>query len=220
MSFILDALKKSESERQRQSTPGFADVPTRVTARRTPGWIWIVATLLLINISVMLGVYFRPAAAPVTALPTTAVAPEPIRAVPEAATATATAKLPAMAEPAERGEVRALSSEVAQPAAENTGSSGSVTVQATAESKLASSADEYSHFPSFSTLLANGTLQLADLHIDIHVYSSAPEERFVFINMNKYREGEQLSEGPQVHAITNEGVVLDYLGKRFILNRD
>jgi general secretion pathway protein B len=218
MSFILDALKKSESERQRQSTPGFADVPTRVTSRRPPGWLWIVAILLIINFAVLLGLYFRPAAAPVTALPTTAVAPEPIQALPEAAPVTG--RLPVTAESAERAEIRTLSSEVVRPAAENTDSSGSVTVQATPESKLASSADEYSHYPSFTTLLANGTLQLADLHIDIHVYSSAPEERFVFINMNKYREGEQLSEGPQLHAITNEGVVLDYLGKRFILNRD
>jgi general secretion pathway protein B len=218
MSFILDALKKSESERQRQSTPGFADVPTRVASRRPPGWLWIVAILLVINIAVLLGLYFRPAAAPVTALPTTAAAPEPNRALPEAAPVTA--KLPAAAESVERAEIRTLSSELAPPVAENTNASGSVTVQVTAESKLATSADEYSHYPSFSTLRANGTLQLADLHIDIHVYSSVPEERFVFINMSKYREGEQLSEGPQLHAITNEGVVLDYLGKRFILNRD
>ena len=37
-------------------------------------------------------------------------------------------------------------------------------------------------------LRANGVLQLPDLHLDIHVYSEKPVDRFVFINMNKYRE--------------------------------
>lgn len=214
MSFILDALKKSESERQRQSTPGFADVPARVVSRRTPTWLWIVAALLLINVAVLLGLYFRPAATPVAAIPATT--PAHIETV-------ARAVIPPVEDPlptpvAEKAEVRPLSSEAADQ--QQRPSRGSVTVESTAESQQATAAEVYSHYPSFAALVANGTLQLADLHIDIHVYSTAPKDRFVFINMNKYREGDQLSEGPKLHAITNEGVVLDYLDRRFLLNRD
>jgi general secretion pathway protein B len=53
------------------------------------------------------------------------------------------------------------------------------------------------------------------LNLDVHVYSEHPEERFVLINLKKYLEGERLQEGPQVDAITPEGVVLSFKGQKF-----
>ena len=38
MSFILDALKKSEIERQRQSMPGLMDAPASLRRGRLPLW--------------------------------------------------------------------------------------------------------------------------------------------------------------------------------------
>ena len=69
-------------------------------------------------------------------------------------------------------------------------------------------------------LRLDGQLQLPDLHLDIHVYSDAPEERFVFINMVKHRERSRLDEGPVVSEITPEGVILDYQGRTFLLPRE
>jgi len=66
----------------------------------------------------------------------------------------------------------------------------------------------------------NGSLQITDLHLDIHVYSDVPEERFVFINMTKHREQSQLEEGPKVIEITTEGVVLEHQGVTFLLPRE
>ena len=66
----------------------------------------------------------------------------------------------------------------------------------------------------------NGTVEIPDLHLDIHVYSDAPEDRFVFINMSKHRENSQLSEGPRVEEITPDGVILEYRGTSFLLPRD
>ena len=60
----------------------------------------------------------------------------------------------------------------------------------------------------------------APLHIDLHVYSDNPAERFVFINMNQYRENSSLSEGPRVRRITPEGVLLEHRGTTFLLPRD
>jgi general secretion pathway protein B len=57
-----------------------------------------------------------------------------------------------------------------------------------------------------------------ELSMDIHVYSDQPDKRFVLINSRRYREGEQLSEGPLVEAITREGAVLRYEGQRFLLS--
>jgi general secretion pathway protein B len=56
----------------------------------------------------------------------------------------------------------------------------------------------------------NGSLRL-----DVHVFSEQPAERFVFVNMQKYREGERLQEGPQLDEITPDGVILSLGGQRF-----
>ena len=74
--------------------------------------------------------------------------------------------------------------------------------------------------PSLNELRAQGVLQLPEMHLDIHVYSGQPADRFVFVNMKKYTEGATLSEGPAIREITKDGVVLDYLGTRFLLPRE
>ena len=66
---------------------------------------------------------------------------------------------------------------------------------------------------------ASGT-NLPELHLDIHVHSQNAGERFVFVNMRKYQEGETLKEGPSVERITAEGVILNQRGLRFLLPRN
>ena len=60
-------------------------------------------------------------------------------------------------------------------------------------------------------LRLSGSLQLPELHLDIHVFADDPAERFVFINMSKYREKSRL---------TPDGVVLEHQGRRFLLPRE
>lgn len=57
----------------------------------------------------------------------------------------------------------------------------------------------------------------ANLSLDVHVFSAIPNERFVFINMAKYREGDTTQEGLLVNRIVADGVVLEGEGKRFRL---
>ncbi len=59
MSFILEALKKSENARQRQTGPGFANLPERVEARRVGIWPWILGAVLIINAVVIVIVLLR-----------------------------------------------------------------------------------------------------------------------------------------------------------------
>jgi general secretion pathway protein B len=54
------------------------------------------------------------------------------------------------------------------------------------------------------------------LKIEIHVYEKARAQRFVMINGRKYREGERLSEGPQLVEIVPEGIVLEYRGEKVL----
>ena len=74
--------------------------------------------------------------------------------------------------------------------------------------------------PTLQEVRARGALNLPELHLDIHVYSNEPEDRFVFINMSKLREGSQLDEGPVVAEITPDGVILGHQGQFFILPRE
>lgn len=60
MSFILDALKKSETERQRQTGPGFATIAGGSKRKGLPIWAMALAGLLLINLIVVLGVALWP----------------------------------------------------------------------------------------------------------------------------------------------------------------
>jgi len=59
MSFILEALKKSENARQRQSGPGLASLPEKVETRRVGIWPWILGAVLMINAAVIVIVLLR-----------------------------------------------------------------------------------------------------------------------------------------------------------------
>ena len=56
MSFILDALRKSEHERQRQTGPALAEVPVAAPRPRSNVWAPIAIALLLVNL-VVVGVW-------------------------------------------------------------------------------------------------------------------------------------------------------------------
>ena len=78
---------------------------------------------------------------------------------------------------------------------------------------------ESSDLPVWPQLSAGLLSQIGDsLRMDVHVYADRPEERFVLINLQKYREGERLTEGPTLEAVTPEGAVMSFQGERFRIN--
>ena len=60
MSLILDALKKSEAERQRQSGPTLLEVRVARPQRRYPMWALAVGILLAVNMILLLVFVLRP----------------------------------------------------------------------------------------------------------------------------------------------------------------
>lgn len=214
MSFILDALKKSESDRQQQGSAEFAGIPTSNDRQSAPRWLWILGVLLAINLAVLLGLLLRP---DVAVTPTTS---EQV-AVPSDTFAEQVAEarqnVPAREEP------RRVAT---QPAVTNPSSSAvtsapaSFSPRATPAPPVRRHAASTAYLPTIHEVLANGTVTLPTLHVDIHVFADAPKDRFVFINMNKQVEGSRLAEGPIVEEITIDGVVLNYDGTSFVLPRD
>ena len=207
MSFILDALKKSETERQRQNTPGFADVPDATSPPRAPRWLWILGGLLAINLVVLLGVMLRPELNPTTATPA------PTGAIP--ADKQSEASFSDMVEEAKKKQAlpvaESTTEDITNAQAEPVGRTASVV---RTPEKISQT------YATFNELRANGTIMLPDLHLDIHVYSERPADRFIFVNMSKYREQGKLTEGPVVKEITPEGVILEHLGNGFLLPRE
>lgn len=217
MSFILDALRKSETERQRQSGPGLVDAGYRPPARRRGVWLPLLVVVLAANL-VLMGIFWLrpappPANAPAAALPAALAQPAvtpaprlPAAATPESAAEAqfaAVADMPAVEEP---------------PVTQVLGPPPEITVDERSAANAGQVVSE--DLPTAEQLVAEGALSTPPLHLDIHVFSAAPAERFVFINTRRYTEGAQMSEGPRVEEIREDGVVLSVEGRRFLLTRD
>lgn len=237
MSFILDALKKSENERQRQHGPTLVDVPVGKRKSAQPWWAIGVGLLLLANLGVLVVVFLRhgdSTAARVMNEPVPAVAPSP---APVIAAPSRPAAPPVSSTPAQRptsrmqAGVRSLADEATPPeveydtvpaAAAETLPAGPPLVRPAnganaAAPALSSAANE--NIPTINDVGGAGAAGLAELHLDVHVYSQQSNARFVFINTRKYVEGQTLTEGPMVERITPEGVILNHHGRRFLLPR-
>ena len=218
MSFILDALKKSETDRQQQTPAAFATVPSSDGSPRAPRWLMLLGALLAINVIVLLGLLLRsdddtPA--------DTVTAVDAVEKGPSAAAADFATQIEAARLNESQRRAPPPSAQVQQPPASaipvatDTGVDVSATIPASN-----TPAQQVASLPTIYELQANGSITLPELHLDIHVYSEVPEDRFVFINMSKQREKSQLTEGPTVDEITPDGVVLDYRGTTFLLPRD
>lgn len=208
MSFILDALKKSENERQEQGSAEFANVPTSTDEPRGTQWLWLLGLLLLINLAVLMGILMRPDAQPARPSGNETVAAQP----PLESAATARDVAP-------NANPDASFAERVTAARETNRQEAAAAPEAVAPSVAVAPASA-PRIKTIDELRLDGSLQLPNLHIDIHVFSDVPSERFVFINMVKYREQSQLAEGPVVNEITTDGVILAYQGRNFLLPRE
>ncbi len=228
MSFILDALRKSEHERQRSAVPGLTHVPLAAPRRELPGWALLVIGVLAAAVLVLGGAWWqsqRSLNAPAASLPTALAAP--VASTPPTAAAPAPTVAPAIATPpaAAPTTVAIAAPPVQQPAVASTSSlldSESAAFDERTQS-LASAAIVPKRpapmgptLPSAASLQAQG-INVPPLRLELHAYSDKPTERFVFINGRKYREGERLTEGPEVVRIEPSGVVLSEQGQRFQL---
>ena len=217
MSFILDALKKSESDRQRHSGPALFEV--RVAPPRTglPLWAIAVAALLLVNLAIVMWMLWRhPAARTADTSTAAAAVPGPAPPAPASAAAATTPAPPSVPPRAPAPNPGAANGagdnpEDYAPAAEPAAAPppGNHVRQATADG-----------VPLYQEAAAAPGKRIPQLRLDLHVFALRPQDRFVMINMHKLREGDSLAEGVRVDSITPEGAVLSYGGSRFLLPRD
>ena len=229
MSFILDALKKSETERQRADTPALYEMKLAPARPRVALWLIVLAGLLVINVVVLSVVLLRgthsaapqldansatqpatatdpaPSAAPagasqMSAAPPAA-APLPVTPAPEPAPGAAPAAQDVAAGPAAGGADRQADDDA--PA-----------VDPPRGGAVPPSGD----LPTYEQAAGAAGANLPDLKLDLHSYSSNPADRFVFLNMLNLKEGQTSPAGVRVESITPDGAILSWHGTRFFLH--
>ncbi len=272
MSFILDALRKSEHERQRQTGPAMVEAAVAPpkkppveplghgrhraagaeprgrrrgaaleVARRACGGGRVAARGS--------GRSEQQTAPPVAPPPATAPAAAPqatiTRTLPEPAVAPAPVLRPAEPPPAtgRRGsleqemsaDVPPMEYEAAQaaarppdgPSAVAPARRGSVVYESLPEAAPGATytpppaAPQHSaaaNLPTADELTARGGL--AEMRLELHVYSTRAQDRIVFVNGRRYREGDTTAEGATVVQITPDGAIMTAGGNRFLLTRD
>jgi len=233
MSYILDALRKSQRERE-PATPGsHGAVHNIAIALPVRGGLIIIGIVLLLA---MLGAgwfFWRSTLggvpAPVTTAATVAPAAEPR---PETTANSAPAGISPASSPAAGPvkppvRVRDLAEEaiMSPPAVPKP----KPTTKAVKKPPLVKQLASPSPVPTTSAsgdgvpLLQQMPLEfqhaLPALAVTIHVYAPDPSQRILFINNREYREGSQIAGGIRVEAIVPDGVVLSYQGERFKLGR-
>ena len=208
MSFILDALRKSENERQQAAVPGISDVPAVVQRNKIPGWLLGIIAGLAACVVVLGWAWFAGIGTG--------------NQSPVASTATEVERVDSGAfsdrSSAISGEVRNLAREARQPAAAAQPSATPPTPMSSAEPQAIAAANT-GPILTMDQLLSAGA-ELPELNLELHVFSASPADRFVFINSSKYLEGESLPEGPRLVAITEEGVVMNHQNQSFLLPRE
>ncbi|MGD9598721.1 MAG: general secretion pathway protein GspB [Steroidobacteraceae bacterium] len=247
MSFILDALKKSDSERQRQAGPALFEVRSATPRNGLPVWALALGALLAVNIVGLGWFLLRAPAAPMVAKPastaptqapapaaTQATAPTrsaPIDAAPAGPAPIATARIataridtapasapPVLPPPAAVSPTAAAAEEPANPADYEEALPAREPLQpAHAEGSVEIAAGIAPTVDQLSPAIRS---QLPPLHLDMHVYAARAADRFVFVNMHRLREGETTRDGIRVEEIVPTGVILSFRGTRFRLERD
>ncbi|HEX7810271.1 MAG TPA: general secretion pathway protein GspB [Burkholderiales bacterium] len=229
MSFILDALRKSDQQRQRGTPPTLLAAQEPTTATRRPGFlVYGLLAVVLVGAGVVIG-WLRPwqseqrapatpeiaAAKPTESAPLQATPPEPAppppASVPQPQPAPPVQTTPSLSRPSESAPAEPqqqkpkpparvkLEKEIPAPSAD--------IAQADAAAELPVTPMEALPLPIRQSLPA--------MTISFHAYSAKPENRMVGINNRILREGDDLAPGLQLEQITRDGMIFGYQGHRF-----
>lgn len=245
MSYLLEALRKADAERNLGRVPDLQTAPLGVGPAPRRVWPWLLGLLLALaaNVVVLIVVFqprfFQSSETPASSAPVAVIAaPAPVarESVPPLQPTLPSPPPPLSASPAPDPVNPALPAEATPPGGYPTaptqpyGQTARLLATAPANPPTLSApppalpttvpgldGQSLATLPELSDLPTEPPSGLPNLNLDVHVYSPLPSKRFVMINSKRYQEGEQLNEGLLLEAITADGAVLSYQGRRFIL---
>jgi general secretion pathway protein B len=230
MSYILDALRKSEQERQ-TGTPARPGGPVHnVSLPWRGGWLVVIGIILLLFLlaaavviwhntssrisSVAAVAVTSPSVAPVAAPPAAevvAVAPPPVAAV---------KKESPVRDLAEQTEVPVHVTSI-KPKPSTAPRRKVASIKQTPSSRANGPAVllETDNTPLLQQMPPEIQRAIPPMAVTIHVYSPQESQRILFINNHEYHQGSLVEGGARVEVIVPDGVVLSYQGERFKLPR-
>jgi len=235
MSYILDALRKAERERERAKVPSLETVHELPEEKRPgvrPGIVAAAAVVLCLAAAAFFLLQKPVETAPTApaASGSAASAPKPAQAEaarePERVAAASTAPAPAAASPDKAGDkagdkASQEAPQQGQPAEPKPGAGDAAQAAATAgksaEPAPRADAPRRASVPppapaQAQTPTGAAAASLRDvasgMSLSVHLYSDNKDERMVFINGRKYLEGDAVTADCVLDSITPEGVVL------------
>ncbi|MGH8105081.1 MAG: general secretion pathway protein GspB [Arenimonas sp.] len=223
MSLILDALKKSEAERQRGQVPNLLSplpsTPSHAQADKKSS-LPLLASIALLAAALVAGYFYMGKTAPEpVSIPTTPASPVPVEASATQAVDNELPTTPAMTEskpvPAEKPLVAEVAPDKDVPTPTQV-ITESPPPQTTAEEVTESESEP--RVASMAEMPVDQRQQLPALKLSMHVYSSEPGKRFAIIDGQRVNEGSVLGTAV-VEKIRQDGVVLSVQGQSYLLPR-
>ncbi len=247
MSYILDALKKSQHARQLGKVPTIDTSQLDTEPRHGAPTRWIYSAVVLALVAIIVAAYgivdkrtrvpsattYDPSpASPATPSPRHAGKPPAVSHTPRMPVMAASAPAASYAIAADMDidtsnlEAGPVPFELFGAEAPASSPAPSPTQYSEMASGIAMEHEETSSVPIAEVDTAVPLLRqlspefrqtVPPLSLDVHVFREDPARRFVLINETLYREGEHTIEGPVVEEIAPDGVVLSYEGQLFRL---
>jgi len=229
MSYILDALRKSDQQRQRGAAPTLQSAQFMAVSapEPPPRWFYVVLVAVLAGAAFVIG-WARPwqteaPRAGTIVLTPAAPAPRP-SASPDSVTlerlAPATRKPPSAAPRRHpRGSIAPQSAPAGASKREASRAAATAGQAKLAPEKPAhagnASGPPDEKIPRLAELPASLRQEIPQMTITVHAYSRTPKDRLVGVNDRLLHEGDALAAGLVLEKITPDGMIFSYKGTRF-----
>ena len=214
MSYILDALRRADAEREAGTVPGLHTLGSArdgegPSARRTPPWAWLgvlLAGVLAVTLAWVLLGRDTPAEVPATAaLPAAPPAPPPPIAAAAPAPVPATAAAPTIAATPKAPQRSAVPAHAPAPSAHATA----------AQAATAASGPNSAPVLALKDLPDDVRRALPALSLGGSIYSDSAANRFLIVNGQLFHENDALTSELTLRQIKLKSAVLEFRGYRY-----
>ena len=224
MSYILQALARSEKERRQKDTPDFEDAfieGEREGASRAPGWSAIFLTIGVATLTTILVLKFLDSKTPEYA------ADDPAARMAETSTPPAISAVPPNSI-AQQPQETSSNKEPADEIANDNTLTPTEDAEIVAPAERPEVENEIAEFIPLSNVSEIAIIEppvdpvhsLPGIELNIHIFSDDPAKRFVYINGKRHSEGDTIRENDGlIREITADGVIIDLGERRVLLNR-
>jgi general secretion pathway protein B len=236
MSYILDALKKADQERIAGNVPDLETMHRHEPAtRKSSRWLWVLAVLFLFNAAAvtLFAIRYNPGAGKDTVVsraapdergsalpnaphlrppaPTAGAGPFVRKAAPPTVVRTAP-------QPREQDKVAVAGRQVSSPAIPPSIPAAAAT-SPPSHGMAPAHSPATARIPEWDELPVDFRSGFTMPRIDVHVYDTNPQNRFILADMRKYHEGDRLQNGVILEKILPDGLQLSYQGRTFHYNK-